>query len=571
MYSIGNPWIPEREATICCWEPDKVRGDYTNPFASVIPNVFKYSDRQTKDYMRMLKEFGFTGVQFIDSCYNWCQAGSVEAFHDRLIRMMGAARQAGLKVTVWVWASFFGGHGWRDGEAVYIAQEGYTAYADPKVHAFFNKYYDIYAELAPYVDRLIGHFFDPGLLTRYEDIIAYMKLLAAKFHAMNPDVAMALDTWGSPPDYPDFIAKSDLRDYLLMEGTFPESWPGDSRGEFRRKLKANGFHVGMWGWYTVEYESDQRPAMYVNGHVLKNLYNRIRTECDAILPVTYWSEMEACHLVNIFSLYCAAQLLIDPSRDPDELLRESVEGIWSGDSADAMYFALKTIEDIRSGNDWDTYWWTRLKHRLGTSDCQADLDRIESCISRLEPLSLCKGTASTRTTLPVEPWVLVKLILPHLEQMRLLAHFKVEMIHMEKALDEKKSADYLYREMEYILIPIPKFNTWVGNFLQIEQSAQYQIASDFCRRVGIPVPVHPLRLEEQRRCALEKAGVFQKGLVEPFLFDSGFISESFLAYGKEEAIGVMESLFQDRLVEYAGEGQYRLTNWADYRYNFDMN
>ena len=471
---------------------------------------------------------------------------------------------------MWVWSSSFGGHGWHDPDAKYAADEGYTAFTDPGVRKTFEKYYDIYAELAPYVDMLVGHFFDPGLLRDYNDIISYMKLLESKFKAKNPAVRMAVDTWGSPADYPEVLAGSNLGSYLLLEQPSPDAWPGDSRAVFRRRLRENGFKVGIWGWFTAEYETDQLASMYVNGHVLRERYLKIKDEGDHELPVAYWSEMEAYHLLNAFSIYCAAQLLIDPYRNPDELLREAVEGIWSGASADSMYFILKTIEDIRSGSGWDTYWWTKPKFRWGTGDVGDDLARINECISKAERLVLHKD-ASVRFALPFEPWVYVKLIMPHLEQMRLLAEFKLDMEKLEKYLAEGRSADFLYRELDGILCPIPDFNTWVGNFLQIERREQYKIANDFCKRAGIPVPVKSARLADQRKYALEKAAMFQKGKDAPFLFDSSFISESYYAYDKYEAVMVMESLYRDKLLSYEGEGRYKLSNWRDYRFNFDSN
>jgi len=569
-YSKDNPWISEREITICCWESHKVRGDYTNQYASILPNVFGYSAQQMRDYIKMFKEFGFTGVQLLDTCYSWCQAGSVQAFHERLITMAKAAHELNMKVTLWIWASSFHGHGWYDPDVKYAADEGYTAYTDPGVRKMFEKYYDIYAELAPYVDMLIGHFFDPGHLTDYNDIISYMKLLESKFKAKNPDIRMAVDTWGAPPNYPEVLAESNLGNYLLLEQPSPDAWPGDSRAVFRRSLRENGFKVGMWGWYTTEYESDQLCSMYVNGHVLKERYLRIKAEGDHELPVSYWSEMEAYHLLNTFSVYCASQLLINPYREPDELLRESVDGIWSGESAYNMYYILKTIEDIRSGDSWDTYWWTKPNFRWGTGDIRADLQRINECVAMAE-LVVRQRKASVKFTLPFEPWVYVKLIQPHLEQMKLLAEFKIEMERLEKLLAERANVDFLYRELDNILTPIPDFNTWVGNFLQIERREQYRIAIDFCARAGIPVPRKESRFADQRRYALEKASVFQKGKDTPFLFSSAFISESYLAYSKYEAVAVMDSLYQDKLISYEDNGLYKLTNWRDYRFNFDLN
>lgn len=565
-----HPWIPQREVAICPWETDKIRGDYTNPHASLLPNIYRYSRRQMAQYMRMLRQMGFTGVQFLDSCYSWNRYGSPEAFHDALIRMMTAAHEEGLQTSLWVWGAFFNGHGWCDPDVVYTPAPGNTSFADPKVRACFERYYDLYAELAPYTDRLIGHYFDPGCLTETADIIAYFKLLRDKFRLQNPNVRLAMDTWGSPDGYAEALANSDLRDCLLMEHPSAEYWPCERRVRFRETARKNGFPVGVWGWYTCEYETDQMSAMYVNAHVLQNRYLAVRAEADHVMSPAYWSEMDAGHLYNLFSLYCAGQFLMDPERDPDLLLREIVEMIWQGDSADAMYNALQLIERIRSGDRWETYWWTSPEFRWGTGDLQKDLADIEACFPAVERVAQDRAASSVRLALPFDPWVLAKLILPHLEQMRLLCVFQCNMRTLEEQLAAGASPDALYRGLDEILTPIPDFNTWVGDFMQIERREQYRIARDFCARAGIPVPFCASRFEELRCWALEKASVFQRGLAEPFLFDSSFVSEGYLAYPKEEAIRVMDSLYRDGHVLYQGNGRYILTRWQDYRFDFEV-
>lgn len=573
-YSTRNPWIPAREVSLCPWESDQIRGNYVNPYASLVPNIYRYSERQMDTYMNMLRQMGFTGVQFIDSCYSWARYGSPEAFHEAMIRMMKAARRAGLKVSLWVWAAFFGGHGWTDPNAVYDPQPGYTAYTDPKVHAFFEKYYNIYAELAPYVDMLIGHYFDPGMLKNNDDIIAYFKLLASKFRAVNPDVRLCMDTWGytygTEQGYAEALAQSNLGDCLILEQPSPAAWPGNSRAEFRSDLKKNGFQVGMWGWYTCEYETDQMAAMYVNGHVLKDRYQAIRSEADHVLHPVYWSEMDAGHLYNLYSLYSAAQLLIDPDRDPDELLREVVGMIWQGEDADTMYDTLKLIQEVRSGDRWDTYWWQQPDFRWGTGDNTSDLRRAEDALQRVSVLAEKRNLESVSLSLPFKPWVLAKLTLPHIEQIRLLCRFKDEIRQLSALHAAGATADQLYRKMSDILKPVPDFNTWVGNFLQIEQREQYRIANEFCKKVGIPLPKNPVRRDMLRRNAIETIAMFQRGMQEPYLFNSSTISFDYLAYPKDESIELIEEMYQDGVIEHVGDGKYRLTNWESHRFGFDV-
>ena len=166
-YTVNNPWIPEREATICMWKPDYNRGYISNMNTSLLIDVVNFSRRQLREYVLMLKACGFTGIQLTDICAAWRASGSWERVHDCFKGMADAAHENGMKVTLWVWAAEFSGHGWHDSDAAYRAVGGRGAYDDPKVFAFFNKYYDIYADMAPYCDRVVAHFYDPGQLERF--------------------------------------------------------------------------------------------------------------------------------------------------------------------------------------------------------------------------------------------------------------------------------------------------------------------------------------------------------------------------------------------------------------------
>ena len=71
-----------------------------------------------------------------------------------------------MKFTLWVWGAEFSDFGWVDTEAEYTyAEQGYScARENPGVVATFEKYYDIYAQMADCCDRVIGHYYDPGNL-----------------------------------------------------------------------------------------------------------------------------------------------------------------------------------------------------------------------------------------------------------------------------------------------------------------------------------------------------------------------------------------------------------------------
>ncbi len=567
MFSEQNPWIPQREPIICCWESDSVRGAYSNPFASLLPNVYEYSEKQMLQYARMLRRFGFTGVQLLDTCYSWARSGSIDAFHDKLRRMMRAAREAGLDVTLWIWAANFEGFGWRDPDVVYRPAAGYTARSDPRVRACFEKYYNCYAELAPLCDRLICHYFDPGELDEFEDVFFYMKLIEAKFREKNPDIRMGVDNWGAPEGYPQALAASGMTGYLLLEQSNPADWPENSRAEYRREVEKNGFCSGVWSWYTAEYEADQRAGMYVNAHILKERYLKVLEQTGDCLPTSYWAEIETTHLYDLFTVYCAAQLLIDPYRDADELLKEIAGLIWTGENAKKVCEALRLIEDVRSGYTWEEYWWTCDKFKSRRTG-RAELVRAEKSCADIAALAADRSISSAELSLPFEPWVIAGLMLPHLEQIRLLCEFELGMERLEGLLAEGCSQHLLYHELKKLLRPIPDYNTWVGEFYQLERYRQYDMARDFCRRADIPMPKDPRRIYELRRVAVERLSTLQRGRSEPLLFNACDALASPYSCSQYEAIELLQMMIDEGLIEYAGDGRYRLVHWDERRFDF---
>ena len=208
------------------------------------------------------------------------------------------------------------------------SEPGRSTHDDPRVRRGFEKYYDLYARLAPYIDRLIGHFYDPGQLRDRQDVFRYMRLLEQKFKAKNPRIRMSIDSWAGGAAYLDELVKNGFSGYLLLEMSMPNLFKPGQREAFHQEAKRLGVPIGIWGWYTTEYETDQLASMYVNAKVLANFYRQMRAGAARIQPLTYWSEMEAHHLNNIYSMYAAAQLLWDPQRDPHQILDELTTGIW---------------------------------------------------------------------------------------------------------------------------------------------------------------------------------------------------------------------------------------------------
>jgi hypothetical protein len=192
-----------------------VRGVFVNPYADERMNIWQYSGPQIAQYVEMYDWFGFSGIQLMETSYSYGILGSVEAFHARLKEFASAARRNGQNVSLWVWAAEFSHFNWIDPDVTYIPSSGHSAFNDPRVRKVFDKYYDAYAELAPYIDRLMGHFYDPGNLRDQSDVFNYMRLLESKFRARNPNIKMAIDMWAGNPDYFTKLVNNGFQHYLI--------------------------------------------------------------------------------------------------------------------------------------------------------------------------------------------------------------------------------------------------------------------------------------------------------------------------------------------------------------------
>jgi len=556
----SHPWIPCREWTICPWTPQDVRGNFYNPFADKRMNLLLYSDERLARYVEMFDWFGFSGSQLMETCYTYSQFGSVEAAQDWQKRVIRCLRENGQDVTLWAWTAAFSGFGWQEPDAVYTPQPGVKAIDDPAVRRVFEKYYRRYAELAPLVDRFVAHFYDPGGLSEQSDVFDYMRLLESMLTERNPRIQMAVDCWAAGPKYFADLAQNGFSHYLLLPVSFPEAYPGDTREQIHRTASELGLHLGIWGWYTPEYETDQLASLYVNASVLREVYSGIRA-CARTHPIEYWSEMEAHHLNNVYSMYVAAQLLWDPDRDPHEALAEFTDAVWGPQNGPAVLAALRLIEDVRSGPSWDTYWWTRPGHRVGTDNAADDLKRAEDSLETLRPMQddaayVCK------LPLPYPRGTFIELMLPHLEQIRHFAQFRLGIEAVRQAAARGVSKDELAAMLTRAWQPVPEFTTWVGVFGNQELRAQKAAVAQVASELGLTVPEPAaLRYVEADRL-LQLLRRQQEGSAEPIAFGPTTAGDF---YWPEALLrDRFQKLVGDRLVVETSPGQYHLADWANW-------
>jgi hypothetical protein len=553
-----KPWIPEREWAICPWVPQHVRGAFVNPYADNRMNIWLFSDRQLHDYVSMYDWFGFSGVQLIETSYSYAVLGSPEAFHGRERRIAEAAKENGQQVSLWVWAAEFNSYGWLDPDVVYEPRKDTDAFDDLRVRRGFEKYYDYYATLAPLVDRLIGHFYDPGHLTDRRDVFRYMRLLEAKFRAKNPNVKLAIDSWGTSHDYLQALIDNGFTDYLLLEMSMPSLFKPGQREQLHSEAKRLGLKLGVWGWYTTEYETDQLASMYVNSEVLGHFYRRMRDGALKIYPVQYWSEMEAHHVNNIYSLYSAGQLLWNPDRSPDEILSELTEAIWGPTNGPKVLQAVKLIQDVRSGPSWETYWWTMPSYRLGTADANDDLRRATSAIENLRNLQPDTSFVP-KLPLPYTPGILIGMMLPHLEQIRKFAIFRQELENIKEATQSGLGGEALSKRLSAAWQPIPEYNTWIGTFGQPEARMQEILLRKLASDSHVPL-VEPAWLVT-RECErlLEKIHNLQLRERKELRFKAAVMNE--FHWPQHKLQDRLNKLVRDGAVEKLGPDEYRLSDW----------
>ena len=569
MFSEKNPWVAEREAILCTWKFDYNRGYVSSMSVSLVNDFMCLSERQIKNYALMMKECGFTGIQVVDICAAWRASGSWENVHDKFRVLAEACHGVGMKISLWCWAAEFSGHGWNEPEAVYRnAEPSKPACEDPRVLEVFNRYYDIYADLAPCVDMVIAHFFDPGNLSDMTSIIYFVKLLASKFRAVNPGIRIAVDTWGCPDGYPQALVDAGMEDVMLMELPFLPSWrePG-KRARFREGVKKLGCGLGVWGWYTSDMEIDQIPLMTVNNRVLKHVFNTTRRQADHVMVPDYWSEIDSYHILNFFSLYAAGHLLIDPDADPDELLMESAGAITGdGDDAGMLFRVLELIRDARSGDSWDTYWWTSPGYVLRNLDHEDILSRVDGAISAIEYL-IRRPEPEDGIPFPITRRQLYRLMLPHLFQIRQYAEFCRDLASLEEIAAAGAEKETLQEGVDRLGCEIPEYNCVIGLWGQSEAREAFSRCASFCASHGLRTPDRsPSSRFRFKRRIVDHLMVNQRGREEKVRVSTDFYESNLI--GAEFTGSLMDELSAEGVLEMDADGLYSLADWQDYRFDF---
>ncbi len=560
------PWIEEREAIVVLWNINNPRGVYLNEDTSVKNNVLYFSEEQLYEYVKMLKYCGFTGVQVTDMCSAWAGVDSYEVVHEKIRILADAAHSLDMKFTLWVWGAEFEGYSWTDDTVSFDFDEYSYQHLNPEVIATCEKYYSIYAELADCCDRVIAHYYDPGNLMAAESVGYFAKMLKDKFHAVNPDIDFGVSCWV------DAFDKNILVEYVGTDVTLYESGHHDNQSDynsFRSLVSELGCRLGTWAWNTCEMEIDQMAQMNFNMDNIRAVYH-IARNYDGIMKPAYWSEMDSYHVLNVFSLYCAGQMLINPDIE-SELLYEQISVAAVGEEY-AQDFAqiLSIIQDARSGHDWSQYWWGDENYILKSEEYQAQniLDRCNQYIPVLQEM-IDQGIESNTLPLPIALNDVLRLMMPHLHQIHDFAEFRIAFDTLQKDYEKGADQEKIQQRLKEISDPIKPYNSVIGVWGQIEAKAQFEMIQEFCNENGLEMPRNSVFDELRKKYIYSQFATFQKAnQKQPYMNYSPYYQWG-AAYGVEETERLVEEMVQDGLLIRNEDGGVYLADWENYIYHFD--
>lgn len=558
-----SPWVREREAIITLWKLNYNRGIFYNTATSLKNDLMSFSETQLYDYVRMLKYCGFTGIQVTDMCAAWAAAGNYEYVHERIRILADAAHSLDMNFTLWVWGTAFTGFGWIDNTVSYRSSEYELASQDPSIRETFEKYYSIYAELADCCDRVIMHVYDPGFLGDSEDVAYFSGVLADKFRAVNPDIDFGINC------IVDAYNKHDYLSVLGSDITLYSAAAQSDTASFRTFCKDTGCRYGTMAWNTCEMELDQIAQMNYNPHLIQSTYLHAR-QYDEILEADYWGEMDCYHILNVFSLYCAGQMLIDPDREPEELTHEIALATVGEEYADAFADILSLIEDARTGESWDTYWWQSPDFILKSDAYPADeiLAESERAIAVLQEMIAADVTANT-LPLPLELSDVLRLMLPHIQQIHDFALFRIGLSQAKDMAAQGSPKDAIQTQIDSISTPISEYNAVIGLWGQVEARAQRELILSFCRDNGLEIPLDATFDYERKFRIYSQFIADQKGRTDIAMQYPPYYQYG-LAYDTEETERLVRELVEEGIfsVDEATGGLY-LTDWQHYSHSFN--
>jgi len=352
---MSKPFIRTREAIL---------SDPYDPYVANTPAIQRkyvyqlWPLKRIYRYIDMLAEFGFNSVMLMDLAEDYACMGfrlSPREWGEKLNAISDYARSKGMSRTLFVWGS-----GAVDPNTDKNALLGWTFWHPcPCVkggNEALDRHYRAQAMHAPHFDHFITHWGDPGgcrggKCTFKTTMELHNRMLAA-FRKKNPDIASTFSLWAM--HMPDFGGKwpgYESVDTVLKAGILPADVGVAMHGRFRlseaRAIVATRRRAGVWAWYLADDEV--MPSMHVHTKVMGEYFNSLPAEASRLVS---WHTVDSnCHLLNVPGLYVGAQLLIDPSRNADSLLREFCDRAF-GKAGEGFAAGLLAIARTRCQSDY---------------------------------------------------------------------------------------------------------------------------------------------------------------------------------------------------------------------------
>jgi hypothetical protein len=224
--------------------------------------------------------------------------------------------------------------------------------------------------------------------------------------------------------------------------------------------------------------------------------------------------------------------------------------------------ALELIQDVRSGPTWETYWWTSPTHRVGTENPAEDLRRAKEALAALRTLEPDPSWVP-QFPLPFPPETFVELLLPHLEQIRRYAEFRLQVAALREAAGQGAAREELEQRLKEAWQPVPEFDTWVGTFGSKELREQKKIVAELREEYQLSVPdPDALRYVEADR-ALQVLRTWQRGTPGPLVFTPLSATGEFY-WPEATARDRFQKLVADGVVQPVADNQYQLADWENW-------
>jgi len=131
------------------------------------------------------------------------------------------------------------------------------------------------------------------------------------------------------------------------------------------------------------------------------------------------------------------------------------------------------------------------------------------------------------------------------------------------------SAEELQQRVNALPFEIPEYNCVIGLWGQPEARVAYHMVREFCREHGLTAPDRGAMRYIFKRRIYDALCARQRGLDHPLYVTPKFY-EGGGPFGMEMAAELMDELVREGVLIRREDGQTALTNWADFRFDFNI-